>query len=192
MTNATAKNQQPNEFDRVNAGYGKLIAPDSVRIERLLPGPIERVWDFLTDSEKRSSWLAAGPMELRSGGKVEHEFRNQQLSEPSDYAPAKYAGAEGFTLQGQITACKPPYLLSYLWNMGSNEVSEVCFELAQQNEKVLLTVTHVRLVNRNELISVASGWHTHLDILIARLQERTPISFWSRHTQLEGEYETML
>lgn len=27
MTNATAKNQQTNEFDHVNEGYGKRIAP---------------------------------------------------------------------------------------------------------------------------------------------------------------------
>lgn len=192
MTNATAKNQHASEFDQINESYGKRIAPDSVRIERLLPGPIERVWDFLTDSEKRSRWLAAGPMELHSGGKVEHLFHNQKLSETTDDTPEKYAGAEGFKLQGQITACEPPHLLSYLWNMGSSEVSEVCFELAPKNDKVLLTVTHVRLVSRNEMISVASGWHTHLDILIAHLQEHTPVSFWSRHTQLEGEYEAIL
>ena len=33
--------------------YGRIIAPAEVRFERLLPGPIETVWEFLTDSKKR-------------------------------------------------------------------------------------------------------------------------------------------
>lgn len=192
MTNAIAKNQKSSEFDQVNKGYGKLIAQDSVRVERLLPGPVERVWSFLTDSDKRSKWLAAGPMELHVGGKVEHVFNNQQLSDASDCTPAKYTGCEGYELQGKITACEPPRLLSYLWDSGSKEVSEVRFELEPQADKVLLTVTHSRLASRNTILSVSSGWHAHLDILLAHLQEQTPPSFWSRHTQLEREYDTRL
>ena len=40
------------------SGYGELIEPATVRIERMLPGPIERVWDYLTDSDLRAQWLA--------------------------------------------------------------------------------------------------------------------------------------
>ena len=67
--------------------YGKVIAPGTVRLERLLPGPIERVWDYLTDSQKRGMWLAAGAMELRVGGRVEHIFRNGALTENDDPPP---------------------------------------------------------------------------------------------------------
>ncbi|WP_234274916.1 hypothetical protein [Billgrantia zhangzhouensis] len=42
-----------------DSGYGKDIAEDSIRFERLLPGPIERVWAFLTESDKRGLWLAS-------------------------------------------------------------------------------------------------------------------------------------
>jgi hypothetical protein len=35
-----------------NAAFGVLIEPGTIRFERILPGPIERVWDYLTDSEK--------------------------------------------------------------------------------------------------------------------------------------------
>jgi uncharacterized protein YndB with AHSA1/START domain len=48
-----------------------LLASDTVRFERTLPGPIERVRAFLTVSDKRAQWLAAGEMELRIGGSVE-------------------------------------------------------------------------------------------------------------------------
>lgn len=33
--------------------YATLPAPATVRIERVLPGPVERVWAYLTESEKR-------------------------------------------------------------------------------------------------------------------------------------------
>lgn len=47
--------------------YGRLTAPDTLQIERLLPGPIERVWSYLTESEKRRKWLASGDMPLTRG-----------------------------------------------------------------------------------------------------------------------------
>lgn len=40
--------------------YGELLGESTVRFERLLPGPIERVWRFLTESDKRAQWLCGG------------------------------------------------------------------------------------------------------------------------------------
>jgi len=34
----------------MNEEYGTVLSPTEVRFERLLPGPIETVWAFLTDS----------------------------------------------------------------------------------------------------------------------------------------------
>ena len=39
--------------------YGVFIEPGTLKIERVLPGPIERVWAYLTDSDLRRQWLAA-------------------------------------------------------------------------------------------------------------------------------------
>jgi uncharacterized protein YndB with AHSA1/START domain len=33
--------------------YGALIEPATLKIERILPGPIERIWAYLTDSDMR-------------------------------------------------------------------------------------------------------------------------------------------
>ncbi|HUK06032.1 MAG TPA: SRPBCC domain-containing protein, partial [Burkholderiales bacterium] len=52
-------------------GRATLIQPSTIRFERLLPGPIERVWEYLTVSEKRAAWLAAGEFDLRVGGRIE-------------------------------------------------------------------------------------------------------------------------
>ena len=50
------------------AAYGTLSDDATLTLERLLPGSIDRVWAYLTDSDKRARWLASGPMELRPGG----------------------------------------------------------------------------------------------------------------------------
>jgi len=42
--------------------FGVLTEARTIRFQRLLPGPIERVWAFLTESDKRGRWLASGPM----------------------------------------------------------------------------------------------------------------------------------
>ena len=55
--------------------YAVATNPTTVRIERSLPGPIERAWEYLTDSEKRGKWFASGNLTspftrggLRHGG----------------------------------------------------------------------------------------------------------------------------
>jgi hypothetical protein len=39
--------------------YGALTAPATLMIQRLLPGPIERVWAYLTESDLRRQWKEA-------------------------------------------------------------------------------------------------------------------------------------
>ncbi|QEY11571.1 SRPBCC family protein [Cellvibrio sp. KY-YJ-3] len=173
--------------------YGVLTAPDTLRIERLLPGPIERVWQYLTDSDKRATWLAAGNVEQQIGGKVEHTFRNSELSPEHDIPPPKYSSCAGdVAMLGKVTACEPLRLLSYIWNAGSEVESEVSFELAPEQDQVKLTVTHRRLTNPDERLSVAGGWHTHLNILRDVLNGKIPPGFWKVHTQLEQEYAARL
>jgi uncharacterized protein YndB with AHSA1/START domain len=60
--------------------FGTFTKPGTVRLERLLPGPIERIWAYLTEPDKRAVWLAGGPMELRVGGRVELQFHHADLS----------------------------------------------------------------------------------------------------------------
>lgn len=179
----------------MSSAYAEIIAAQTVRIERLLPGPIERVWAFLTESDKRGQWLASGEMELHPGGKVEHVFRNSELTENDQPAPPKYAAQAGESrMQGNVLICEPPRLLAYTWGddggctPSSGSVSEVRFELSEQGAAVRLVVTHSRLPDREQLLSVAGGWHTHLDILSDRLAGRTPPGFWTTHTRLEAEY----
>jgi len=166
-------------------GYGVVTEPGPVSFERLLPGPIERVWSYLTESDKRRTWLASGEMELQVGGRVELIWRNSELTGHDDPPPPKYAqhGAE-HRMQGRITACEPPRLLAFTWGSASGD-SEVRFELFPRADKVMLVLTHHRL---RDMLSVAGGWHAHLGILRDRLNGDVPPAFWKTHARLEAEY----
>lgn len=174
----------------MNDAYGHLVAPDTLRIQRSLPGPVERVWTFLTAPEERGLWLARGDMALHVGGKVELLFQHDTLSVEAGEPPARYAQMrDGARLQGRITVCDPPHRLGYTWGDPDQGASEVLFELAPLQDRVLLTVTHSRLGDRAAKVSVSSGWHTHLDILADRLEGRAPTNFWRSQAALEAEYE---
>jgi len=170
--------------------YGESIAKDTVRLERLLPGPIERVWAYLTESEKRGKWLASGEMELRVGGKVQLNFLHSSLTPHQEPIPERFKMMEcGDGFEGTVTHCNPPRLLAYTWG---GDTSEVKFELTPQDEKVLLVITHTRLRDRDEMASVASGWHAHLGILEDNLLGQIPRPFWSAIERLEEEYQRRL
>lgn len=164
--------------------YGVRTEPATVWLQRLLPGSIERVWAYLTESDLRRQWLAAGPMDLTPGGVVELTWRNGELS-PDETRPDSMP--EEHSMTSRIIRVEPPRLLSFTWNSG-----EVAFELEPQGAEVLLTVTHQRLPDRNGMLSVSAGWHAHLDVLADKLAGRTPGPFWSKWTRLRAEYDARL
>jgi uncharacterized protein YndB with AHSA1/START domain len=168
--------------------YGVITAADSVRLERVLPGPIERVWAYLTESEKRGRWFASGDMEPRVGGRLELKFMHSELSAEKT-APDKYKQYEGYVSHGRVTQYDPPRLLSYTWGEEIGDQSEVTFELMPRGRDVLLVLTHRRLADRTAMKEVAGGWHAHLAILEDHLNEREPRGFWSTHTKVAAEYE---
>ena len=171
------RRRQPNDE------YGERKEPETFRIERLLPGPIERVWSYLTEPEKRRRWFGGGQMDLRAGGRVELQFRFSELSAEKT-PPTKGDECE---VSGRVTRCDPPRLLSYTWGT-EPDASEVTFELTPQGRDVLLVITHRRLGDRGTIVSVASGWHAHLGILTDLLSGGKPRPFWATKIRMEQEY----
>jgi uncharacterized protein YndB with AHSA1/START domain len=183
---------QPAGNQRSIGEYGSAPEAGTVRLERMLPGPIERIWAYLTESEKRAKWFASGPMELKAGGKLEFHFENSKLAPQGEPTPERFKQYEGMTSPGRVTRCEPPNLLSFMWGEEHGEESEVTFELSDQGKEVRMVLTHRRLPNRSEMVSVASGWHVHVGILIDQLNQREPQPFWSTLERLEAEYEKRL
>jgi uncharacterized protein YndB with AHSA1/START domain len=166
--------------------YAELIEPTTLKIQRLLPGPIERIWAFLTDSELRAKWLAAGVMEMKVGAPVELVWRNDELSDSPGKRPVGFP--EEQRMQSRITELEPMRRLSIAWS-GSGDVT---FELEPKGKGVLLTVTHRRLPDRATMTKVGAGWHMHLDILVARAEGEAPAPFWDGWSRLQQEYDRRL
>lgn len=166
--------------------YGVLTEPTTLKIQRRLPGPIDRVWAYLTESHLRRQWLAAGEMELKAGAPFEFVWRNDELSKEKTERPAGMP--EENRMQCRITEIDPPRLIAFTWS-GSGDVS---FALEPTGDEVLLTVTHRRLPDRATLLKVAAGWHSHLDILADRVRGREPGPIWPAWSRLHREYDARL
>ncbi|MET3845640.1 SRPBCC family protein [Bradyrhizobium sp. OAE829] len=166
--------------------YGTLIEPTTLKIQRLLPGPIERIWAYLTDSDLRRKWLAAGVMEMKVGAPVELVWRNGELNDPPSPRLADFP--EEHRMQSRITELDPMRKLSIAWNNSG----DVTFELEPKGQGVLLTVIHRRLPDRSTLLKVGAGWHMHLDVLVARASGKEPAPFWEGWSSLRDEYDRRL
>jgi uncharacterized protein YndB with AHSA1/START domain len=165
--------------------HSTLVEPGTVRLERLLPGPVERIWAYLTDGDKRARWLAGGQFDLRMGGKIRLEFDNGNL--PNDAATMeKYKGRGKGVFEGVITRLEPLRLIAYTWKWDSTE-SEVSYELSPRGKDVLLVIVHRKLTE--QLVrNVMGGWDVHSGILADILNGVAPRPFWATHEMLEKEY----
>ena len=166
--------------------YGTLIEPATLKIERLLPGPIDRVWAYLTDSDLRRQWLASGEMKPEPGSIFELTWRNDELDDPSTTPRPDSPGHH--TQQSRMVAFEPPHRLAYHWE----GVGDVEFTLAEEGPDVRLTLIHQRIPDRGTLLGVSAGWHAHLDVMVARLTGWTMAPFNTTRERLKEDYAQRL
>lgn len=163
-------------------------APTTLRVERVLKAPIDKVWAYLTDSEKRAKWFAGGSFELRVGGKTELRFDHDKLShEPS---PKGWSKA-GMVSSGEIVAIDPPRLIAWRDSGIGEGGSDIRMELSAQGDATLLVITHT-LAQRNDRVGVSGGWTAHLNILEDVLAGRSPRGFWTMHDAARQHYDRVL
>ena len=171
-----------NQF-AVQDDYAVLSDDATLTIERLLPGSIDRVWAYLTQSDLRRQWLAAGEMEMRKGAKFDLVWRNGELTANPGAKPEGFG--DEHRLDSEITEIDPPHRLAFTWgNTGG-----VTLELEPRGNAVLLRVTHRRIEERASQLNISAGWHAHLDVLEARLAGETPQPFWDSWVGLKANYE---
>ena len=173
--------------------YGELLDQQTVKFERLLPGPIERVWGYLIESDKRAQWLCGGDVEAAVDGHVDMHFHNKSLSGEDDIPrPEKFADIpEKMSFAGKVTRCEPPRILHHTWEF-EDENSEVCYELREEGDKVRLILIHRRLDTQDIVLSVSGGWHTHLNILVDVLEGRKLRPFYKMQNEFSAEYSARL
>lgn len=137
---------------------------------RYFPGPIDRIWAYLTDPKFLVKWLSDGTVASTVGGDVHLEM-----------------GATG-----HVTVYDPPHVLEYTWNEEDASVGPVVnslvrWELAEEHERVRLTLTHTRLPEV-EIWGHGAGWHAFLDRLAASAEGRDPEPFENVYPQLKASY----
>lgn len=174
-----------NELATADA-YGVLTEPATLRIQRLLPGPIERIWAYLTESDLRRRWLAAGEMTLEEGAPFELVWRNDELTDPPGAAPDGMRAEH--RMASRVIEVDPPRRLVFAWDEGG----DVTIELTPRGSEVLLTLTHRGAPDRATLLGVSAGWHAHLDVLAARAAGREPAPFWDGWRAIRAEYDRRL
>jgi uncharacterized protein YndB with AHSA1/START domain len=169
-----------------NARHGTLVDAETLRMQRRLPGTIERVWSYLTDPELRRQWLAGGTTALTPQADFELVWRNDELSASSAERPEGMPAEHRATCR--VLEADPPRYLRYAWP----DAGEVTFELQQDGAEVLLTLTHRRLERPALRLNVAAGWHAHLARLVALVRGDAPPSLWATWKTLRAEYEAVL
>ncbi|MGE0774338.1 MAG: SRPBCC family protein [Sphingomonadaceae bacterium] len=165
--------------------YGALTEPATLTIERLLSGPVERVWDYLTKSELRRQWLAAGDMEMRVGTPFTFTWRNDELSGGAEGRPEGHDAEH--SMDSRITEIDPPRKIAFEWGRSDG----VTITLEPRGEDVLLTLVHRRLPE-DVLLSVAAGWHAHLGVMAALVRGQAPAPFWAEWARLRADYAERL
>lgn len=173
-----------------NQALAQFPMPGEVRLLRLLPGPIERVWDFIIDPEKRARWFCGGLLEPKEGGRFVFAMQHKNLA-PDETPPPEYAQVQdpGVTFEGRVLQCEPPRLL--VFTFGGDD-SIVTFDLKAEGEKVRLLLTHrASGPDLKEVGSFASGWHIHWAMLIALLEGAPRPPFWGLYARLKPVYSKL-
>lgn len=169
----------------------EMLDASTLRIERRLPGPVERVWQYLTEPEFRETWLAGGSLEPRAGGEMVLEFDHDRISDVPGPTPERFEGSVGYVSTCRIETWDPPRELSFTWpepGQPDSFVHILVEPTGDSGDQVRLILTHSRLGTHELLQGVSGGWHAHLDILADRLAGRSTGNFWTRYQTLEAHY----
>lgn len=122
---------------------------------------VDRVWAAITDPANLTHWLAAGDVDLRSGGSVRLDFH-----------------ASGTAIDSKITAFDPPWVLEYSWSSAGEPERPLYWLLEERPGSTRLILT-VSLAELEDGPKACAGWAAHLEMLAAFL-EGVPINFPSQ------------
>ncbi len=168
--------------------FGQAIAPDTFRLERTIKAPVERVWAYFTEGEKRARWFTGGD-DLSAEGQ-DFSFLFAHFNITNETPPERWAQMKSktFAMKGQVLAFEPPRLLAFTWGDGDDPVSEVRFEFAPQGEHTLLTLTHTRIESAAARANYSGGWTAHLQTLADLLEGGPPNRFWAYVLEAHAHY----
>jgi len=174
--------------------YGEKLNKTAIRFVRNLPGPIERVWAYIAEAEKRALWLAGGETSAEIGGDAIFEFDHSKITPHDEDVPDKYKTPDGsleFDVRfvSKVLAHDPPHHLKVTWCESNEPDSILSFTLTEKGDRVELVLLHEKVPSKDYMLGILGGWHAHLDILENRINDKKPGPFWANHETLETEYK---
>lgn len=153
--------------------YGRVERTSSgvtIRFERQLEYPIERVWQALTESSQVSQWLAGMDGEVAPGATLHMRF-----------------GPEDIEVDWRVVRAEPPRLLEIADAGLAGEPSTIRWELEPAGPGCRLRFTH-EITGEADGFGTCTGWHIHLDLLESLLRGE-PVTYKVGHDDaLEAEY----
>lgn len=168
---------------------GEAIAPDTFRLERTLNAPVERVWSYFVDADKRSRWFNAGDDLKAKGQSFTMLFGHHRIT--NEKPPARWAQMETgeFPMDGEVLAFEPPHLLAITWAESNGHRSQVRFEFSAEGERTRLVLTHTRIGTPANVKDFAGGWTAHLETLASLLDGKPTNHFWADVLAAHEAYE---
>ena len=156
------------------------VAPDTIRLERLLDAPPETVWRYLTQAELRQQWFMGGT-DATPGGEFELLNDHDNLSDDDVPYPESYAPYKGKTWNERVLRFEPPTLLETTFQGGNN--GRVTYELFAEGQKTRLVLTHSGIESPTGAQDFGGGWNSHMAVLQERLAGRSVKDFWALHAR---------
>jgi uncharacterized protein YndB with AHSA1/START domain len=169
--------------------FGKTIAPDTFQLERTLKAPIDRVWSYFVDADKRSRWFTGGDTLNAKDQNFCILFAHRHIT--NEKPPERWAQMESgeFSMNGRVLAFDPPRLLAITWGDGDDPVSEVRFEFTAKGDETLLVLTHTKIAAHKSLLDFAGGWTAHVHTLSEILEGRPANRFWKDVVEAHAVYD---
>ena len=165
-----------------------MTGPMRLEIVRVLDGPIDRVWAYLTEGDLREQWFCGGTTATEPGGRIVFAFDHRRLSKVGP--PEKYADSEVVEMSGEVLVYEKPTKLKFTWDeMHVEGSSTVTIMLKDLGDRTELHLIHEDLVPDIQP-GVRAGWHAHLDLLVDLLRGEPARDFWLHFNALESAYET--
>src|SRR5438874_7339398 len=156
------------------------IAPDTIRLERLLDAPVETVWRYLTEAELRQRWFMGGS-DAKPNGEFDLLVDHDKLSDEVVPYPESYAAFKGAVWTEKVIRFDPPRLIETTFQSGKN--GTVTYELVPEGGKTRLVLTHSGIVSGTGAQDFGAGWSSHLSVLQERLAGRGVPNFWALHAR---------
>src|SRR5690348_16736713 len=160
------------------------IAPDAIRLERLLDAPVEKVWRYLTEAELRQQWFMGGT-DATGVGEFELLVDHDKLSAEKVPYPESYECFKGAIWTEKVIRFEPPRLLETTFQGGKN--GNVTYELFPDGDRTRLVLTHSGIQSASGFQDFGGGWTSHLAVLQERLAGRAIKNFWELHAQSKVE-----